>query len=358
MLNQAVECCPTSAELWLALARLGTYENAQKVLNKARENIPMDRHIWITVAKLQEASGNVHKVEKIIERAITSLRANGVEINREQWIQDAEECGKAGSVATCQAIIRAVMGIGIEEEDWKHTWMEDADSCVVHNALECAQAIYAYALQVFPCEKSVWLRAVCFEKNHGTRESLEALSQRAVAYCPKAEVLWLMGAKCKWLAGDVPAARSILALAFQATPNSEEIWLAAVKLESENNEYERARRLLAKARSSAPTARVFMKSGKLEWLLGNIAAAQELCEEALKHYEDFPKLWMMKGQIKEQKQLVEKAWKAYNQGLKKCPHSILLWLLLSRLEEKVGQLTRARAILEKSCLKNPKNPDL
>lgn len=182
--------------------------------------------------------------------------------------------------------------------------------------------------------------------------------QRAVAHCPKAEVLWLMGAKSKWLAGDVPAARSILALAFQANPNSEEIWLAAVKLESENNEYERARRLLAKARSSAPTARVFMKSVKLEWVLGNITAAQELCEEALRHYEDFPKLWMMKGQIEEQGELMEKAREAYNQGLKKCPHSTPLWLLLSRLEEKIGQLTRARAILEKSRLKNPKNPGL
>lgn len=89
-----------------------------------------------------------------------------------------------------------------------------------------------------------------------SRETLEALLQRAVAHCPKAEVLWLMGAKSKWMAGDIPAARSILSLAFQANPNSEEIWLAAVKLESENNEFERARRLLAKARSSAPTARV------------------------------------------------------------------------------------------------------
>lgn len=43
-------------------------------------------------------------------------------------MQDAEECDKAGSVATCQAVIRAVIGIGIEEEDRKHTWMEDADS--------------------------------------------------------------------------------------------------------------------------------------------------------------------------------------------------------------------------------------
>lgn len=31
-------------------------------------------------------------------------------------------------MATCQAVIRAVIGIGIEEEDRKHTWMEDADS--------------------------------------------------------------------------------------------------------------------------------------------------------------------------------------------------------------------------------------
>lgn len=69
------------------MARLETYENARKVLNKARENIPTDRHIWITAAKLEEANGNTQMVEKIIDRAITSLRANGVEINREQWIQ-------------------------------------------------------------------------------------------------------------------------------------------------------------------------------------------------------------------------------------------------------------------------------
>lgn len=60
---------------------------------------------------------------------------------------------------------------------------------------------------------------------------------------------------------------------------------------------------------------VFMKSVKLEWVLGNITAAQELCEKALRHYEDFPKLWMMKGQIEEQGELMERAREAYNQGV-------------------------------------------
>lgn len=75
--------------------------------------------------------------------------------------------------------------------------------------------------------------------------------------------------------------------------------------------------------TSLVSLQVFMKSVKLEWVLGNIVAAQELCEEALKHYEDFPKLWMMKGQIEEQAQLTEKARDAYNQGVGREPFSYL-----------------------------------
>ncbi|GFO02968.1 pre-mRNA-processing factor 6 [Plakobranchus ocellatus] len=169
MLSRAVECCPTSVELWLALARLESYENARKVLNKARESIPTDRQVWITAAKLEEANGNSHMVERIIERALNSLRANMVEINRDHWIHDAEDCEKSGSIITCQAIIHAVISVGIEEEDRKHTWMEDADSCAAHQAYECARAIYAFALAEFPSKKSIWLRAAYFEKNYGTR---------------------------------------------------------------------------------------------------------------------------------------------------------------------------------------------
>lgn len=198
------------------------------------------------------------------------------------------------------------------------------------------------------------MRAAHFEKSHGTRESLETLLQRAVAHCPKSEILWLMGAKSKWLADDVPAARGILSYAFQANPNSEDIWLAAVKLESENSEYERARRLLAKARASAPTPRVMMKSAKLEWALDNLPDALTLLEEAVKVFPDFAKLWMMKGQIEEQQNQLERASATYNTGLKKNQASIPLWLLTAALEEKRGALTKARSVLERARLKNPK----
>lgn len=73
-----------------------------------------------------------------------------------------------------------------------------------------------------------------------------------------------------------------------------------------------------------------MKSVKLEWVLGNIEAAQDLCTEALKHYEDFPKLWMMRGQIEEQCENMDKAREAYNQGVRgKKKHHLDYWWMTS-----------------------------
>ena len=167
-----------------------------------------------------------------------------------------------------------------------------------------------------------------------------------------------MGAKSKWMANDVPAARSILSLAFQANPNSEEIWLAAVKLESENLEYERARKLLAKARSSAPTPRVLMKSAKLEWHLGNLDEALKQLQTAIEQFPDYPKFYMMQGQIHSLQQNLSRARESYHLGTKKCPSSVPLWLLLARLDMNLGSITKARSVLEKARQKNSQNAQL
>lgn len=71
--------------------------------------------------------GNHHMVEKIIERAITSLSSNGVEINREHWFKEAIESEKGGHIHCCRAIVKAIISFGVESEDQKHTWMEDAE---------------------------------------------------------------------------------------------------------------------------------------------------------------------------------------------------------------------------------------
>ncbi|MCP9262881.1 Pre-mRNA-processing factor 6 [Dirofilaria immitis] len=322
LLTRAVECCSTSTELWLALARLETYENARRVLNRAREHIPTERQIWISAARLEETRGQSDMVDRIIERAITSLKANMVEINREHWLKDAV----------------------------------DAEKFVAQEAHECARAVYAHALLVFPTKKGIWFAAAHFERNHGT--SYDQLLQKAVEKCPKAETLWLMYAKSKWLAGDVKVSREILARAFQNNPNSEEIWMAAVKLESENNEFQRARKLLEKAREIAPSPRIYLKSVRLEWCLKDLIAAKKLLMEALEQFPETPKLYLMMGQILQQEKNYTEARRYFSDGVKHCPTFIPLWIWLSRLEESQNQTIKARSDLEKARLRNPKNSEL
>ncbi|KAF7724034.1 hypothetical protein EC973_001441 [Apophysomyces ossiformis] len=359
LLSRAVELVPLSVELWLALARLETYKNAQKVLNKARTAVPTSHEIWIAAARLEEEHGKPETVDRIIKLAATALSQTGAVLDREQWLKEAEKCEKNGSVLTCQAIVRATIGLGIEEEDQKATWMEDAESCIAHGSIETARAIYAHALKVFPGKKSIWKQAAFLEKSHGTPESLEELLQRAVRYCPQAEVLWLMGAKEKWLAGDVQGARDILEEAFRANPNSEQIWLAAVKVESESKEFERARKLLEMARHESGTERVWMKSALLERQMKDYDRCLALLEEGLQKHPTFDKFWMIKGQVEDEAlNQPTKARETYNKAVKTCPKSITLWILLAKLEEKLGMVTKARATLEKARYINPKTPEL
>ena len=356
MLGRAVECVPHAVDMWLALARLESYQNARKVLNKARETIPTEPQIWITASKLEEANGNLDLVDRIIEKAIKSLTLHQIHLEREQWLAEAEAAEKGGAARTAQAIIRETLALGVEEEDRKRIWLEDAESFVARGCPECARAVFAISLSTFPTKKSVWLRAAQHEKGHGSAESLDALLRKAVSFCPHAEALWLMGAKEKWLSGDVGAARAILNEAFNANPDSEQVWLAAAKLESQNKEPDAARSLLAKARERAGTERVWMKSVLLERNLGEPHAALALLAPALKAHPRYWKLLMMKAQIERQLGLVDAARETLARGVKVCADCVPLWLEASRLEESLDNVAKARSLLEVGRLKNVNAP--
>ena len=263
LLARAVEVIPTSAELWLALARLETPERAKGVLNKARKTIPTSHEIWIAAGRLQEQEGQLDAVDMVLASAVASLKKNGAQLSRDQWLHEAERCEAQGSVVTAQAILKATLHLDVDDEDREDTWLDDADSFEKKGLVECARAIYAYALKVYPQKQGIWRRAAELEKQHGTPQSLVALLAKAVESVPHAEVLWLMSAKQSWQNGDVAEARATLGRAFDANPDSESIWLAAVKLEVENGEIDAARQLMEQARSISGTERVRLLSPPL-----------------------------------------------------------------------------------------------
>ncbi|CAK5275776.1 unnamed protein product [Mycena citricolor] len=365
LLSRAVEVIPQSVELWLALARLETPEKAKGVLNKARKIIPTSHEIWIAAGRLieQDALGKQGEdqkkdwalVDRTIAMGVKELRKHQVLLTREQWLKEAERCETEGSPRTCQAIIKATIGMDVEEEDQLDTWVGDAEAAEAKGMVGTARAIFGEALQVFPSKKSLWIRAAELEKAHGTKDSLHDILKRAVEHCPQAEVLWLMAAKEQWLSGDVPAARSILEQAFVANQESEQIWLAAVKLEAENNELGVARELLVRARSVADTERIWMKSAVFERQQGRLDAALETLTTALQKFPKFAKLYMIQGQIYQAQGNVTAARASFAAGYKACPKEATLWILASRLEEADNKSIKARALLEKARLVNPAN---
>ena len=55
-----------------------------------------------------EINLNIFKIKFVFREffsALNSLRANMVEVNRDLWIKDAEDCEKSESIVTCQAIM-------------------------------------------------------------------------------------------------------------------------------------------------------------------------------------------------------------------------------------------------------------
>ena len=268
-----------------------------QVLNQAREALPTEPAIWITAAKLEESQACAPEtIEMIVGKAVESMRAHQVAIDRDAWLKEAEAAEEAGAPHTCGAIVRHVIGVNVEEEDRRRTWLDDAEGCAVRGAVEASRAILGHALTTFPSVASIWLRAAQLEKKHGSISMLDAILEKSVTYCPQAEILWLMRAKEKWLSGDVPTARQILTEAFSANPDSEQMWLAAVKLEWENDEPERARILLGKARTRASSPRVWMKSALLELEQAATGEALAILDGAIKKYPIFVKFYMMAGQ--------------------------------------------------------------
>lgn len=367
LLAKATEIIPLSVELWLALAHLETPENAQAVLNKARKAVPTSYEIWIAAARLQEQIGNATKVN-IMNRAIKALVKEGAMLKREEWIEQAEKCETEGAVLTCGAIIRETLGWSLDEDDdRKEIFKDDAKASIGRGKFETARAIYAYALRIFPTSRTLWVAAADLERNHGTKEALWQVLEKAVEACPQSEDLWLQLAREKWHAGQVDDARRVLGKAFNQNPNNEEIWLAAVKLEADAKQVDQARELLATARQEAPTERVWYKSAAYERQLGNIDMALDLVLQGLTsnmvnkketRFPRSPKLWMLKGQIYEDKGMVPQAREAYSQGTRQCPKSVPLWLLAARLEQKEGIIIKARSVLDRARLQNPKNAEL
>lgn len=354
---KATETVRLSEELWISYARVCGPEEAQQILNAARKAMPTSWLIWIHACRLQEELGKIGTCDKIMERAVKALIKENAMPSREEWISQAEMCDDQGDVVTAGAIVKATIGWKLDEDDDRRdTWLDDAKACTTRGHYATARAILAYTVEAFPYSTTVWHASLDLEKNHGTTEALLQVAERAVEACPKSESLWLYYVRELWQAGDADAARNVLAQSFEKVDNNENLYVRAVEFEVDAGQFDQARRFMRIARDTSPTDRIYFKSAVLERLVGTPEAALDLCNEGLHTWPGSWKMHAVKGQIYESLSRLKEAEEAYSIGTRAAPKAPVLYILLSRIQEKAGAVVKARSTLDRGRQKNPKNP--
>lgn len=360
------ECIDYIAELKLAI----DVDSKRKILREALDSSPISSNskYWLSLALFEEIDGDSCEAPKIIERALKCLADDGVEINRNEWIENAIEMEKLEAVECCQAIINSIHGVDSQSRNLisSPSWMEEAKKCSNKNAYVCTRAMYSRLLSAYPSEQKNWHQAIFYEVAYETTENLEQLMEIAVKNCPNDEIIiFLIRAKIYWNSKCFAASQYFFNKAFKISPDLENTLFSIISnfsLEHEKyrlSEYDYCIDMFSKPESSRlHTENRIMKFIKDEWSLNNLSDAMNLLELSVEKFPLFPKFWMMKGQIETEKNELDAAAKTFDSGIKLNPNSIPMWLLLSELEENRGRVTRARSILEKAKSQNPKNVSL
>ncbi|EEA05028.1 pre-mRNA-plicing factor 6, putative [Cryptosporidium muris RN66] len=361
LLVRAVECVPQSEEMWLRLASISKYKDAQRILNDARKKLPTNPMIWIAAAKLEESNGSTAMVDIIIKRGIDSLSSKGFIHSRQEWLDLAQLSEKDDHPITCLAIIKNTITMGLEEKSIKSTILEDARKFTEKLYIICARSTYKTASDLFKLKKSVWLAWIDFEEKHGSPSDFQDVIQKSLFHCSNKEILWLRATRYQRDHGDIEAARCTLSKAFTADiKDKEAIILAAAELERDVGEFHRARVLLEKARSHSSTVNIWTHSIQLERQLREYDKAISICIEAIKFHNYIPDLWMIYGQIYCDKgtDFLDQALDIFEKGLLLCPNSVDLWLAATDILIGKKDWKKARTMLDRARLKNPKTPEL
>ena len=342
LLLRATECVPTCVDFWIALSKL-CIEDAKSILNKARQACPASPLVWISAAKLEEANENPQMVEKIVERAVKSVKQS-----RDEWLMNAQECQDECPL-TMDAIVKYCLVLDLDSRDYKQVFMEDVQG----KGIALTRCIFKHATNILPTKKSLWRKYIEFEqsveeniedrieKNNILEAMKEAVKARSDYF-----VFHLMLAKEFWSRNRIEESRQVLLNALQVVEPVEPIWLALVKLEFETGNFDAALKYLAEARKTEDSERIWKKSIQICLKLGKLDLALILSDQSLNIFPECAKLVLLKAETLEL-QGKNKDAREFLSSKKMTPE---IYTKLASLEP---SKVKARSILEQARSKFP-----
>lgn len=246
LLRTAVECVPANVDMWLALAKLETYQKAREVLNRARNILPMEASFWIAAAKLEESVGKDQQlIDKVILKGIKVLQQNKAQVNRDDWIEEAQYAERSENTFVCKAIVKSICFEGLLEANKVQNILEDLRKLQEAKSYVTLRAMYSYAIDNIEYNKQLIQAALDFEiglDKEGQENELIEIINKSVELHPQDEELWIECIKSLW--NKKEEVKKLIERAIEAMPQNENILLYASKKEREEGNIEKAREYL------------------------------------------------------------------------------------------------------------------
>jgi pre-mRNA-processing factor 6 len=331
--------------MWLALAKLEVYDKAKQIINKARKAIPHEITIWIHAAKLEEAQNPDtcdKQVDELIERSVRALLKYDVEVPLQKWVEEAQICEISGSIKVCSAILKTAIKEDLTKNkekndeyslEKKNFWIEIADGIKEKGCIHMTKEIYLILLNYFKNSFDIWIKLIELEKKYGTKEEQTYIMKKSVEDCADNHIFWVIYSDYKLKNESIFSAKEILKEALNIHKNNQEIILIIEKYEKMEGNFSVAQEMLKTARENidSSTNKIWIESIQLERQLGNNEKALHFCEMAMKKFSDFPKFFMIGGQIKEALGDNYSAGKIYERGIEINKKNPFLYICLAKL---------------------------
>lgn len=372
LLNKAVELCPNEWNFWLMLINLSNYENARKVINRARSALKPNYLAWIAAAKLEEREHediSIKKIGKLVKKGLEETYAeSGIDhenFGREKWFTEAARAESEGFLKSCEAIVNVILDYEKETaEGTLKEWLQEANNFSQKNHKHLSNFIYTYITRSYPHDVDCWIEMFLTYKSIEDFDINELFTyyQLAISENPSIEIFRLMFAKDVWILGrDIKRAKVILDDSIEQLSQSEDLWFARMKLDIKDKDFPSALRISEKMLETIPnsSARVWYKHIHIRRYLNLLQQSEEykshiiqVCDKALERFPDCDKLYLQKGQIfLDDLGDVRHAYEVFREGTTKCRKSQSLWLTLAMMEEKYNKsLILARSVLDKASL--------
>ncbi len=346
ILRRGLEYNSNSATLWKEAVKLAGEEEAKQLLRKAVECVPTSVDIWLALAKL----------ETYDEAKVTLNRARmAVPTDHTVWIHAArlEEAQGMSMEAIDLKIRRCIKTLTKAQVRLSRSaWLQEAVKAEQAGSMLTCRAIVKSTMEidVEPDEyKKVWLQNAAEACEKGAIETARALYAEACRRLPKKKGVWMRAFEFEKLNGTPAQVLDTMCKAIEANPDMPLFWLVYAKQLWVQGDFEKCREVLGKAREKhGDKEEIMLALIKFERFNKQTERVAELVKEGREKVGSV-KLWKQSIMVEQSLGHIDQARALLKDALEKYPTALQMWMLGIRLEsEENHDLPKAKELLAKA----------